>query len=674
VFVQKETPEQYEVNKMNKKFQFLMVMTIALSLNIFIFGRTYAASSQPELGIGSVLQSNPRQFQAQTSDTPQYFFFFPLMDSGDYVLPEKKSTLTPTPVSTDAPGVTATVSQRRPRATQTPTRAPTSKPTSIPTKSPTTQPTLVPSQYPTATSQPTSVPTQVPPTPVPPTAVPPTPVPPTPIPPTPVPTTAPANQFFVSLSGSDSNPGSEAQPWRTLQKAADTLTAGQTVKILPGTYTEKFAPKNSGNSNAYITYTADPGTVVLDGASVTLSSDAKGDGLVQILGKSYLKVQNLTLRNASVNCVNISDNTSGVRPTYIELSSLTLENCNKVGIRTRNSDHMLFKDNTINHVNYSSGIGIWWSSYITVDHNTINNAHYYHECQGAYDEALTISGSNHFEIMNNVLDNTEANPAGFCSNAEKLGIDVKESSQAGLVHHNTVRHMNAAAIYMDGWHAGANGTQSLNNIDIYQNQVGDGGGIIVGCEQADGIVEYIDIYNNLVVNTNFSAIQVRGAWGDGLRKNITIYNNTIYGALASGGNGGAGINVTTSNLGSNNGDAPVIIRNNISMFYFLSNGGGYVGQIRAGDSTIASKIAADHNLVYGPQYCSTDFPNCVEVGSRISSAAGNVFANPAGFDLHLKGSSPAIDAGLLINFVLNDLEGAVRPSGNGYDIGAYEYR
>ena len=59
----------------------------------------------------------------------------------------------------------------------------------------------------------------------------------------------------------------------------------------------------------------------------------------------------------------------------------------------RSSNHLLLKDNLINHINYSSGIGVWWSSDVIVDHNTITNAHYYHECQGAYDEALTISGT-----------------------------------------------------------------------------------------------------------------------------------------------------------------------------------------------------------------------------------------------------------------------------------------
>ena len=480
--------------------------------------------------------------------------------------------------------------------------------------------------------------------------------------------------YFVSTSGNDNNPGTRSQPWRTIQKAADTLVAGKKVFILPGTYYEKFSPKYSGSSGAYITYTAEPGTVILDGSGVSMSTDARGDGLVQILGKSYIHIQNLTLRNASVNCVNISDNSSGTRSNYIEISGLNIQNCTKVGIRARSSDNLLINDNKINHIKYSSGIGIWWSNNVVVDNNTITNAHYYHECQGAHDEALTISGTKNFEVSNNTLDNTEAPPPGFCDWSEKLGIDVKESSQNGLVHHNSVRNMNAGGIYVDGWDAGSNGKPTLNHVNIYNNFVSNGGGIIVGCELAEGVVEYINIFNNLVVNASFSGIQVRGAHGDGLRKNISIYHNTIYGALPAGGNGGAGIYVTTANLSSNNEDAPVIIRNNISMFYFLSSGSGTVGQIRAGNSTMASKISASHNLVYGPQICSSEFPACVEVGNRISATPGNVFLNPASFDLRLRTGSPAIDQGYNVDFVSEDIVGTPRPIGNAYDIGPYEFR
>jgi len=271
----------------------------------------------------------------------------------------------------------------------------------------------------------------------------------------------------VSPSGNDSNSGTKAQPWRTIKKAADTLVAGKTVKILPGTYKEKLTPKNSGTADAYITYTADPGTVILDGSGVDMPNISKGDGLVQILGNSYIKVENLTLKNG----VNISDNSSGTRSKNIVINNMTIENIHRVGIRARTSDNLLLQDNKINHITLSSGIGVWWSNQVSVVNNTITNAHYYHECQGAYDEALTISGTKNFEVMYNTIYNTEPNPAGFCTGAEKLGIDIKESSENGRVHHNNVRHMNAGGIYVDGWKAGSNGTPTLNHIDIYNNYV-----------------------------------------------------------------------------------------------------------------------------------------------------------------------------------------------------------
>ncbi|HSB67434.1 MAG TPA: right-handed parallel beta-helix repeat-containing protein, partial [Anaerolineales bacterium] len=483
----------------------------------------------------------------------------------------------------------------------------------------------------------------------------------------------PENLFFVAPSGSDSNPGTYSRPWRTIQKAANTLVAGQTVKILPGTYYAKFTPMNSGTAAAYITYTADPDTVVLDGAGVSLSDSAKGDGLVQIQGKSYIKVQNLNLRNSTQNCVNISESSSGAgRSGYVEVTGLNIWNCMEAGIRARFSDHILIKDNTINHVNYSSGIGLWWSNNVTVDHNTITNARIYHNCQGAHEEVLTIAGTNTFEVKNNTLDFTESNPPGYCSISDRLGITVKESSYNGGVYSNTIMHLNAAAIYLDAWHAGADGTPTLNHINIYRNKIRDSAGIIIGAEKSDGVVEYIDIFNNVLINTSFVGINIRKAYGDGLRKNINIYNNTIFGALREGGNGGAGIYVTTSHLASNNANKPIIIRNNISMFYFLSDGSGHFSQIAAGNSTIASMIAADHNLVSGPQNCSFEYPNCVEVGNRTIADPESVFSDPADYDLHLKNGSPAIDSGVSVSIVGSDFDDI--PRSDDYDIGAYEFR
>lgn len=48
--------------------------------------------------------------------------------------------------------------------------------------------------------------------------------------------TIPAGALYVSEAGSDSNPGTQAQPWRTLEHASATAPAGATVVLRAGTY------------------------------------------------------------------------------------------------------------------------------------------------------------------------------------------------------------------------------------------------------------------------------------------------------------------------------------------------------------------------------------------------------------------------------------------------------
>src|SRR5262249_27056894 len=66
--------------------------------------------------------------------------------------------------------------------------------------------------------------------------------------------------YYVSTTGSDSNPGTQAQPWATIQHA-DTLTRspGDCINVAAGTYTwtQTFLPTKGGNNaapNGYVTY------------------------------------------------------------------------------------------------------------------------------------------------------------------------------------------------------------------------------------------------------------------------------------------------------------------------------------------------------------------------------------------------------------------------------------
>ncbi len=94
---------------------------------------------------------------------------------------------------------------------------------------------------------------------------------------------ASAGTYYVSTSGSDSNPGTQSAPFRHVSKAALTATqAGDTVIVMDGTYDNEgvVAPNfvvtlyYSGTSGNPITFKAqNPGKAILSGFDEHLDHD-----------------------------------------------------------------------------------------------------------------------------------------------------------------------------------------------------------------------------------------------------------------------------------------------------------------------------------------------------------------------------------------------------------------
>jgi hypothetical protein len=60
--------------------------------------------------------------------------------------------------------------------------------------------------------------------------------------------------LFVAPGGSDANPGTQAEPFRTIARAAQVVTAGTTVYVAPGQYTGGFRTNVSGSAEARIIF------------------------------------------------------------------------------------------------------------------------------------------------------------------------------------------------------------------------------------------------------------------------------------------------------------------------------------------------------------------------------------------------------------------------------------
>ena len=144
---------------------------------------------------------------------------------------------------------------------------------------------------------------------------------------------APLRTFYVDPAGNDSAAGSISSPWRTLQKAANTVQAGDLVIVHVGHYAGLYLT-TSGTATNPITFRADPG-VVIDTQNPTTP-----DG-INLEGASWIVIENFTvsglpragIRSVTNNHVTIRGNTGDMNGRW--------------GILTGFSDDLLIENNTM---------------------------------------------------------------------------------------------------------------------------------------------------------------------------------------------------------------------------------------------------------------------------------------------------------------------------------------
>jgi parallel beta-helix repeat protein len=205
--------------------------------------------------------------------------------------------------------------------------------------------------------------------------------------------------YYVSTTGSDANPGTLAQPFRTIQKGSDTAQAGDNVLIMAGTYFENVVVSNSGtdydNMISYFSYGG--GEVIVDGTI----------GLVfwVQLGADYIRIEGLTLINGHEG----SFNGAGIRSEGdFGIFNYNVFRFNKHGVYLSGQydpELQMWSGSTGNEIAYNvmydneaSGIWIKHSDYGKIHHNII-----YHNTTLWEKGALTYYGGIGLEIYNNTL-------------------------------------------------------------------------------------------------------------------------------------------------------------------------------------------------------------------------------------------------------------------------------
>lgn len=170
----------------------------------------------------------------------------------------------------------------------------------------------------------------------------------------------------------------------------------------------------------------------------------------------------------------------------------------------------------------------------------------------------------------------------------------------------------------------------------------------------------VEAYNNLVYHVGTGPDPANGAanyscvnaGSSGTPTNgIALYNNTFHdcGARLDSDSGGFSLSTTT------------VLRNNL-----LALLGGEPFMTPSAGGCGGASVSGSHDLWFGG---SDPTPSCTTVNVTQDPA----FANAAGLDFHLLAGSPAIDRGVAIPSLAEDLDGITRPQGAADDIGAYEF-
>lgn len=296
--------------------------------------------------------------------------------------------------------------------------------------------------------------------------------------------------YYVSTTGNDTNgDGSFNNPWRTIQKAANLVSTGDTVYVRGGTYYEEVVIKNKqGNQNAWITFKPyNNENVIVDGRNISSSS---GHAIFKTESSSYIHITGFKMYNSASRGFYIKGD-------WVIMDYNNIFNCSSDAMNTHSSN-ISFQHNTVDWINNN------WSG------------------NGFGEEGISLAGSRNFDISNNTI-----------SRSGKICIDVKVGCQYGAVHHNIIntstwpgdQFVNLSAhtgVYSDAW------TGRNCYIDIYNNYIygNHGRGINCGAER-NGSADHIRIFNNI--------IDVSWQWGLGVcpwsdkvsMSNISIFGNTV---------------------------------------------------------------------------------------------------------------------------------------------------
>ena len=477
----------------------------------------------------------------------------------------------------------------------------------------------------------------------------------------PVPVAA-GTAYYVGPSGDDSNPGTQDQPWKTIQHAIDSAGTGDTIYIRAGVYAESIQLHRSGQEGSPITLANYGGeTVTIDGG---------GDPAIADLdGTEYWIVQGLTLESDAEHTLLLE--AWGCDGTCRGTHHWTIRNNKIVGAVKIYGSYNLFETNEVDGSQHKGSENAVQDLYDASHHNTFRSNHIHDfNIRGIWSMHRThddIIESNYIHDIGSATEGMCIDTDGFGTvewrhvirgnhlhNCGEAGVEL-ENTFDSLVENNTIHDTGMTGIRIINYGPNIGPGTDKCQAGGENNQYGD----TDGDNDCEGDLTGNTVRQNLIYNgAQQGAIAIHHAGG------IDLWGNTISHTS------GRGIV-----LDSGKAFCPEIsVRNNI-----IADS----GQASISLEEVASLSQDDHNLLYntgsegvyelwsnGTQYTLSQYQAATDKGQG-SIQADPRFVDPAGGNFHIQDISPAIDAGVNIGLA-EDLDETPRPQGGGYDIGAYE--
>ncbi len=419
-----------------------------------------------------------------------------------------------------------------------------------------------------------------------------------------------AATYYVSTTGNDANSGtSRDKPFKTVQKLADQMVAGDVGIVLAGTYPQRVSISKSGKSGSLITFKA-------EGTASTYGFKIIAD---------YIRIDGFTIPSTPA----VTGWTTTTRSTgsgvflngnYCEIVNNIISNTSCIGIDIYNNSpdssltsHCLVQNNTITRAGLC-GISIQGRNHIIngndISHTLMAPASWTNRPSGADADGIRFFGSGHI-ISNNKIHDI------FLSDG------------------NTTAHIDCYQTWGPAYDIVFDSNYCSNTDNGMQGML---------TEQVYSPVSDLTIQNSIFI-TQGACINISNKGTQPVIPNNKILHNLFY---------------KTGYYAVNLMGAPYSeVLNNL----FIDCGDHQRSYVSTNTSTTIG-----YNCIFmtdGKMPAGSAYPNDLwQVDPKLVNLQNN--------DFNLQATSPLIDAGKSITGVILDYYGRSRPQGKGLDIGPAE--